>query len=183
MKKTICLLMVVLLCGVFAWAQNGVNIAEGPAMLTSIGQSPDMQLVSILLTRAGITYDAETLVTANQLTSRHNTLIVVIGGSSKGLGAAGISPEDELRRSDALIARARELGMQVIALHVGGEDRRGDLTDRFIRQAVPLADYVIVVAEGNRDGLFTSLTNQARIPIDSVDRLQAIGTPLAAAFR
>jgi hypothetical protein len=73
--------------------------------------------------------------------------------------------------------------MQIITVHIGGDARRGPLSDGFINFAVPAADYVIVVAEGNRDNLFTTLTNTARIPFRSVNRISDTGAPLAAAFR
>ena len=183
MKKITCLVLVVLFFSAALWAQSGVAIAEGPAVLTSVGQSADMEMVRVLMTRSRIAFRADPLVEANGLNSSDKTLVLVVGGSSKGLGAAGISVDDELRRAQALVRQAKSMNMKIIALHVGGEARRGALSDGFIRFAVPEADYVIVVTEGDKDGLFTNLANQARIPINRVDRISAAGTPLAAAFR
>jgi len=184
MKKIALSILLVLFLSSALWAQaGGVAFADGPAVLTSVGQSADMEMVRVLMTRARLQFRADSLVMANGLTSADKTLVLVVGGSSKGLGAAGISVDDELRRAQALVAQAKNMGMKIIAVHVGGEARRGDLSDGFVRFAVPQADYVIVVAEGDRDGLFTQLANQARIPINRVDRISAVGTPLAAAFR
>ena len=184
MKKIACLILVVLFFGVTLWAQSGaVAFADGPAVLTSVGQSADMEMVRVLMTRARLQFRSDTLVMANGLTSADKTLVLVVGGSSKGLGAAGISVEDEMRRAQALVKQAKDMNMKIIAVHVGGEARRGSLSDGFIRFAVPEADFVIVVSEGDKDGLFTTLANQARVPINKVDRISAVGTPLAAAFR
>jgi len=184
MKKICCLLSVLLFLSGTLWAQQGaVGFADSPAVLTSVGQSADMEMIRVLLTRARVQFRADALVQANGLTAADKTLILVVGGSSKGLGAAGISAEDELRRSQALVSQARTLGMKIITVHVGGEARRGSLSDGFIRFAVPAADFVIAVSEGDKDGLFTSLTNEARIPYNKVDRISAAGTPLAQAFR
>jgi len=184
MKKLACLFFVVLFFGMSAWAQQGrTAFADGPAVLTSVGQSADIEMIRVLMTRAGLPFRANALIYADGLTTADRTLVLVIGGSSKGLGAAGISAEDELRRSQALVAQARNMGMNIIALHIGGDARRGPLSDGFIRFAVPAADYVIVVSAGNADGLFTTLTNQAGIPFSSVDRIAATGAPLVAAFR
>ena len=183
MKKVIFIIMIILVCSTAIFAQANVGFANGPAILTSIGQSADYEMIRVLLTRSGIQFDLNVVIRANELSSAYNTLILVIGGSSKGLGDAGISADEELVRTQALIARARELNMSIIAVHIGGEARRGALSDVFISYAVPLTDFVIVVAEGNNDGLFTNLANQARIPFNSVNRISEVSSPLAAAFR
>ena len=184
MKKIGVLVVAILFLSTALFAQQGgVAFADGPAVLTSVGQSADIEMIRVLMTRARMDFRTDALVYASGLTSADKTLILVVGGSSKGLGAAGISADDELRRAQALVSRARELNMHIIAMHIGGDARRGPLSDRFINFAVPASDYVIVVTEGNRDGLFTTLTNAARIPFQSVDRIAAAGAPLAAAFR
>ena len=184
MKNFICVFLVILFCNTAVWAQQpGVAFADKPAVLTSVGQSADLEMVRVLLTRNGINFRADPLLPANGLTADDKTLILVIGGSSKGLGAAGISSEEELRRVQALVNQAKSNNMKIIAIHVGGEGRRGTLSDGFVRFAVPVSDFVIVVSEGDKDGLFTTLANQARIPITKVERISGVGAPLTAAFR
>lgn len=157
-------------------------IAEKPALLTSIGQSADVEMVKVLFGRAKIPYALDGAIKPSALAAaKAKTLVLAIGGSSKGLGAAGISAEAELERTRALIAEARKLGMKVIGVHVGGEARRGELSDKFIAASVPLCDYVIVVAEGNQDKLFDKLCG-TKIPLDKVGKIAEAGAPLAAAF-
>jgi hypothetical protein len=159
-------------------------IAAKPAFLTSVGQSADVEMVKVLLDRAGVPYKADAKVAAAALApSGAKSLVLAIGGSSKGLGAAGISPDAELARAKAVIAEAKKDGMKIIGLHVGGEARRGELSDKFVQAAVPMCDYVIVVAEGNKDGLFTKLCAASKIPMDTVDRITKAGEPLAKAFK
>ena len=184
MKKVAFLFFVTLLFSAPLWAQQGETaFADSPAVLTSVGQSADMEMVRVLLTRAQVQFRADALVQGSGLTAADKTLVLVVGGSSKGLGAAGISADDELRRSQALVRQARDMGMKIIALHVGGESRRGSLSDEFIRFVVPVSDYVIVVSEGDKDNLFTNLANQAGISLNKVDRISAAGAPLAASFK
>jgi hypothetical protein len=159
-------------------------IASKPAFLTSAGQSADIEMVKVLLDRAKIEYKADALAKSGALKAAGaKTLLVAIGGSSKGLGAAGVSQDVELARVKDLVAEAKKLGLKVIGVHVGGEARRGELSDGFIEAIVPLCDYVIVVAEGNKDGLFTKLCGQAKITLDSVDKISKVGDPLLKAFR
>lgn len=177
--------MVLLLCAVAAGAQSfalKAPIAAKPALLTSVGQSADIEMVKVLLTRNKIEFTMDSLVKGSGLAAtKAKTLILSIGGSSKGLGAAGISAEAELERTKALITEAKKLGMKIIGIHVGGEARRGDLSDKFINAVVPFCDYVIVVAEGNQDKLFNKLCG-TKIPLDSVNKIAEAGAPLAAAF-
>ena len=185
MRRFILTILTILLCGAALSAQQaaGVAFADKPAVLTSVGQSADIEMVRVLLTRAKIPFRSDAQLQANGLGSDDKTLILVIGGSSKGLGAAGISTEDEMKRSQALVKKARDMGMKIIAVHVGGEARRGSLSDGFIKFAVPESDYVIVVSDGDKDGLFTNLTKEAKIPCDKVDKISSVGAPLAAAFK
>ena len=166
-----------------ALAQGASAFAEKPALVTAVGQSADFEMIKVLLTRSKIPFKADTLVKAESLDGSTRTLVLVVGGSSKGLGAAGISAEVEAARTEALLKRAKELKMSVISVHVGGAARRGAMSDGFINLCVPLSDYVIVVESGNQDGLFTTLAAKAGIGLKEVDRISSVGAPLAAAFK
>ncbi len=182
--KSFLVLVFALLLAMPALAQ-GFNLkapfADQPALLTSVGQSADTEMVKVLLNRAKISFTIDGVAKAGGIPASAKTLVLAIGGSSKGLGAAGIAAEDELARVKALVADARKKGLKVIGVHVGGEARRGELSDKFIQLAVPLCDYVVIVAEGNKDGIFTKLCG-SKIPLDSVDKIALAGAPLAAAF-
>jgi hypothetical protein len=155
--------------------------ATQPVLLTSVGQSADVEMVKVLLNRSKIAFTINAQAKAGEIPGDAKTLILAIGGSSKGLGAAGIAAEAEMERVKVLVADARKKGMKIIGVHVGGEARRGELSDKFIQLAVPLCDYVVIVAEGNKDGLFTKLCG-TKIPLDAVDKIALAGAPLAAAF-
>ncbi|HRY71907.1 MAG TPA: DUF6305 family protein [Spirochaetia bacterium] len=185
MKRALSLNAFVLLAAVAAGAQSWslkAPIAQKPAFLTSIGQSADIEMVKVLLDRNGIPFKADEGVAAKALAATGaKTLVLAIGGSSKGLGAAGISAEAELERTKALLAEAKRLGMKIIGVHVGGEARRGELSDKFIVAALPSCDYVVIVADGDKDGLFAKLCG-SKIPLDKVDKISKAGVPIAAAF-
>ncbi len=158
-------------------------IAQKPVLLTSVGQSADIEMVKVLLEKIAVPYKAEAQAKAGDLAaSGAKTLVLVLGGSTKGLGAAGISADAELDRAKAIIAEARKLGMTIIGLHVGGEARRGELSDKFIQAATPSCNYVVVVTEGNKDGLFDRLCG-VRIPLDKVDKISKAVEPLQKAFK
>jgi hypothetical protein len=168
------------------WGQTSglkAPIAEKPVLLTTVGQSADFEMVKVLLERIAVPYKADAQAKKGALaTSGARTLVLVLGGSTKGLGAAGISPEGEIDRAAALIGEARALGLTIIGLHVGGEARRGQLSDKFIQAAVPACHYVVAVADGDKDGFIGKLCG-TRIPFDKVDRISSAVEPLKKAFK
>lgn len=183
MRRVVVFILLSALALAGAWAQPTTAFADKPALLTSIGQSADLEMVKVLLTRARVPFATDPLVLAAALPGNARTLVLVVGGSSKGLGAAGISADVEMERARALIKRARELDMKIITVHVGGEARRGTLSDVFIELSVPAADYALVVSDADKDGLFTRLAAGAKIALTKVDKITAVGAPLAAAFK
>ena len=155
---------------------------EKPVTLTSIGQSADVQMVKALLKKAGVEAKFDALVTDAGLKDE-KTLILAIGGSSKGLGAAGIKAEDELIRAEKLIKAAKAKNIKIIGMHIGGEARRGELSDKFVKVAAPYCDYLIVVNEGNKDGLFTKTAAEKKIPMDTVPKITNTVEPLKKLFQ
>jgi len=156
--------------------------AEAPILVTSGGQSADYQMVGTLMGKIGMDYKISNLATSADLGDA-KTLIVVVGGSSKGLGAAGIDADGELARLEELIDGAKAAGLSVIAMHTGGEARRGDLSDKFIAPIFEKADYAIVVSSGDEDGLMSGICSGAGIPMDSIDSISKVATVLPAAFK
>lgn len=156
-------------------------IAESPALLTSAGQSADLQIVKVLLDRLRVPTILKNLARPDDLREA-KTLVMVIGGSTKGLGAAGIDADGEMARVQSLLARAGETATKVLSLHVGGAARRGDLSDRFINAVVPRTGHLIVISEGNSDGLFTRLSTQHRVTLESLERLADIEPVLRRIF-
>ena len=143
---------------------------ETPAILTSIGQSADVDIVSTLCERAGVTVETNASITADDLTADTKTLLLAVGGSSKGLGAAGIDEEQELDRTDALLSKAEELGITVVAMHTGGSARRGTLSDAFIQPAFAAADIAVVVSEGDGDGFMAGILAENSTPSAFVEQ-------------
>lgn len=154
---------------------------DKPILLTSIGQSADVQMVKALLKKGQIDATFNKSVTAEEI-KEEKTLILAIGGSSKGLGAAGIKAEDELARTEKLIKEAKAKGIKIIGMHIGGSARRGELSDKFMYASVPNVDYLIVVEDGNKDGAFTKISKEKNIPMDTVVKITEALEPLKNAF-
>lgn len=157
-------------------------IAEYPALVTSGGQSADYQMIATVMEKQGMEFTTNNLATSADLGDA-KTLIVVVGGSSKGLGAAGIDADGELERLDEVMTAAKDAGLSIIAMHTGGEARRGDLSDKFITPVFNMADYAIVVSSGDSDGMMNDLCAGNGIPMDKIDSISDVVTVLPAAFK
>jgi hypothetical protein len=157
--------------------------AEGPVLLTSCGQSPGPAIIKVVLQRLGLPFDLEPLATASLLKKKkeagqpYGSVIIVMGASLKGMGAAGISIDDEIKRISRLIEEARQQGIKVIGAHVEGLKRRaqgaaaGDTTDEQSIDAVaPASDILLVNKEGNSDGRFTAIARSKKIPLIEVEK-------------
>jgi hypothetical protein len=161
---------------------------ETPAFIASVGQSAGAQQARVLAMRAGLEFTFEARP-APEMLEGHKTLIVVLGASTKGLGAAGVDVDAEIAWATALFQKARELGMSIVAMHIEGGTRRGPSSDRINTTFAPMADYLIVKgsapdqawteaeeANGNADGLFTRISEEHGIPITYIDKtLEAVG--------
>ena len=157
-------------------------IAEFPALVTSGGQSADYQMIATVMGKVGMDYTVSNLCTSADL-GNAKTLVVVVGGSSKGLGAAGIDADGELARLTELIDGAKAAGLTIIAMHTGGEARRGELSDKFITPIFEKADYAIVVTAGDEDGLMSGICASKGIPMDAIGSISEVATTLPAAFK
>lgn len=145
------------------------GMCEGSVILTSIGQSADADVVSTLCQRAGIEVYANNTIAADSVTDQYKTIIMAVGGSSKGLGAAGIDADQELARAEALINRCHELGIKIVAMHTGGSARRGTLSDSFINPVFDAADAAIVIKEGDSDNLMAGILSANGTPSAYLD--------------
>jgi len=158
--------------------------AETPALITSCGQSPGPTTIKVFMYKLKLAYDIDPLATAATLQAKaqagtpYKSVIIVMGASLKGMGAAGISIDDELARTAALIAEARKQGIKIIGAHVEGLKRRsqgaaaGDTTDEQSIDAVaPNSDLLLVYKAGNSDGRFTAISQGKRIPLIEFEKM------------
>lgn len=176
MKKILCLLMLLSVVFVITSAACAAEVA-----ITSVGQSSDGMMVKVLMKKIKIEPDYDVMMKPEALTNQ-KVLIAVVGGSSKGLGAAGINKDDEKARGQAVIEAAKKKNMKVIIMHVGGEGRRGDLSDMFITAVTKFGDRVIVVKSGNADKIFDK-NKASGAKLVEADNIQAAAAPLEDAFK
>lgn len=170
-------------------ALTGATTAAGqpsfsrPGILSSIGQSSDIAVVKVLLnTKLKLGLEVKPLAQEADLADQ-KLLVVVIGASTKGLGAAGLDIAKEVERVRTLLSAARARGIGIIALHTGGQSRRGKTTDDLIRLVVGAADYVVVLSGGNKDKIFQAAAAPRGTPVVEVESLAAVGDAVKAVCR
>ena len=169
------------LCALLLFVFAGAACASDVA-LTSVGQSPDAMMVRVVLRNVlKIDPNFNALMNTEDLTGE-KILIAVVGGSSKGLGAAGINAEDEAARARKLLQGAKDAGKKILVMHVGGAGRRGTLSDLFITEASPYADGFIVVSGGDDDGIFSNVAKEINAEIKTAPNVKGTGAPLKEFF-
>jgi hypothetical protein len=72
--------------------------------------------------------------------------------------------------------------MTIIAMHVGGADRRGTLSDSFIKPAFAAADIAIIVESGDTDNLMHDILAGNNTPTSYVAKSSAARDVLKSLF-
>lgn len=180
MKRVPRLLILLFVSSLFSFTGNTATAqtAGEPVLLTSCGQSPGPVRLKIFLQKNNIVFDYNLQAKADDLIAKkkegkpYKSIIIVTGASLKGMGAAGVSMDDEITRTKALIAEAKKQGIKVIGSHIEGMARRsqgastGDNTDEMSIDAVcNVSDFLIVKKEGDSDGRFTTISKAKNIPL------------------
>jgi hypothetical protein len=175
--------------------------AQYPVVTTSAGQSTDVETLNIIAEEAGIGYDycdvptveilgdgvgmggRESADTGFHVTIQtdlekypngtpYKTIMFAIGASLKGMGASGLTIEDEEKRLKEVIDHCKANKIVIVAVHIGGVSKRGAPggdNERMIDAVAPFADYLIVAKDSNKDGRFTTIAKDKNIPLTEVE--------------
>ena len=171
-----------------------------PVLTTSAGQSTDVTTLNIVLDEAAIAYDYCDVPTPEMVAdgvglggresgpgfhievttdlakfsagTPYKAVIFAIGASLKGMGASGLTLDDEVARLRKVIELCKQKKIFVMAVHIGVESKRGaggSDNERMIDAVAPLADYIVVTKDSNRDGRFTKLAQAKKIPLTEIE--------------
>lgn len=187
MRRVICgILCIVMMLGLATTAFAAINGDEvktynTPFLITNAGQGPGGKMARLLVSQTGtLTLDTDYFYDSEPGAEGHGTLddmdysclVVVIGSTDKGLGASGITIEDELARLEKMVAHAKEIDLPIVAVLLE-KDKRSDIptnaNERCIDAICPNAEWMIVVADGNTDGRFDALKEEYGIPLTVID--------------
>lgn len=143
------------------------SLYEAPIFVTSFGQSTDAAMLDTVMGRVGVEYKYSTNATADDIEG-YKTVIIAVGASTKGLGAAGISEADETARAKAIMDKLQAEDVEVICCHIGGSGRRGTLSDVFADMVMAQCSYIVLKEDANFDGKFTDYAAAHNIPISLI---------------
>ncbi len=180
-------------------AQN-VPRAQLPVLTTSAGQSQDVTTLNIVMEEAGIKYDYCDVPTPEMLAAGvglggkqaapgfhiesttdtakfpkgtpYKTVIFAIGASLKGMGASGLTLDAEEARLKKVIDYCQKNKIFMIAVHVGGESKRGPAgsdNERMIDAVAPYVNDLVVTNDSNKDGRFTKISKEKNIPLTQIE--------------
>ena len=171
-----------------------------PVLTTSAGQSTDVTTLNIVLDEAGIPYDYCDVPTPEMVAdgvglggresgpgfhvesttdqakypagTPYKAVIFAIGASLKGMGASGLTLDSEEARLKKVIDLCKQKKIFVMAVHIGGESKRGPAgsdNERMIDAVAPFADYIVVTKDSNKDGRFTKIAAAKKIPLTEIE--------------
>ncbi|MDZ7332448.1 MAG: DUF6305 family protein [candidate division KSB1 bacterium] len=174
--------------------------AKLPVLTTSAGQSADINTLNVIMNQAKVKYDYCDVPTVDMLQAGvglgdrqskqgfhveiktdlekfkkgtpYKTIIFAIGASLKGMGASGLTVDSEVKRLKELIDYCKKNKIFIIAVHSGGESKRGapgSDNEKMIDAVAPFADYLIVVKDSNKDGRFSKIAQEKGIPFTEVN--------------
>ena len=171
-----------------------------PILTTSAGQSTDVVTLNIVLDEAGIAYDYCDVPTAEMVAdgvglggresgpgfhvesttdqakypagTPYKAVIFAIGASLKGMGASGLTLDSEEARIKKVIEFCKSKKIFIMAVHIGGESKRGPAgsdNERMIDAVAPFADFILITKDSNKDGRFSKIAEKSKAPLVQVD--------------
>jgi Domain of unknown function (DUF6305) len=194
MKRSswVLLVLVVVLLGAVQTegAVSGATPVKGqvPLLITNAGQGPGAKMVRLLLQRTGVVTDFDYNAEPREADLRkrpYKTLMVVLGSTAKGLGASGITIDQEIERLIAMMTEAKKLKLQVVVVLLEGKARRGKpggADERCIDVIAPLAQYLVVKKDGNEDGRFDLIAKKSGAPLTIIDDAMDFGDVVKAMY-
>lgn len=157
-------------------------IAKEYALITSAGQSTESYILNDISNKLMIHSYFMPQAKASDLEGI-KSLVFVTGYSSLGEKLSGISYEDEKSRVEALLKKAGENNLTVIAIYIGGKENRNIKSNELLSIIVPKSNYFIGTKDADYDGFLSNLAKKSAIPLTLVNGVNNISEPFASAYR
>lgn len=184
MKKFLALIVAVLLVSMlpsFVLAEVSGDEPlkfETPFMITNAGQGPGGKMGRLLIKQANTLeidkdfYYVDVPYAKDVTELPYKAIVIVIGSTDKGLGATGITIDEEIDRVNEVMKAAKENNIPVIAVLLE-KDKRSDIptnaNERCIDAVCPLSSMMVVIKDGNADGRFDKIKEEHNIPLVLID--------------
>jgi hypothetical protein len=143
------------------------SLYKQPVFVTSFGQSTDAAMLDTVMKRIGVDYVYNATATADALKG-YKTVVIAVGASTKGLGAAGISESEETARAREIMDYIKANDVEVICCHIGGSARRGTLSDLYADMVMDESSLIVLKEDANFDYKFTKYAEEHNVPISLI---------------
>ena len=168
-------------------AITGVNPPpkfEFPMLLSNAGQGPDGKGTRTIInfnptSKAAVVYEKDYFYNAEPQPADlagYKTIVFAISSSAKGLGASGITIDQEIARLNKVVAEAKKLKIKIVAVILNGKDNRGlpgSANEQSIDAIAPFADYMIIKKDGDTDQRFKKIADKNKVPLTYFDNTMA----------
>lgn len=200
-KKGLVIAILLMLCVVpqlFAVVSGDpLKTYDTPFLLTSGGQGAGSKMLRLLINQtkklsygedADFFLEDETPERYGYIDSgKYKALFIVISVTEKGLGASGITIEDEINFLKEVIKKAQAQKMPIVAVSIEADARAPKIptngNERIIDLVCPVSDWMIVLKANNADNRFTKFKEQYGIPLTIVDSAMDLIGQLPAIFK
>lgn len=157
-----------------------IKTYDCPYLLTSGGQGPGSKMFRLLINQTKKFTLGKDFALEDEPEPRlveidkgiYKVLVIVIGTTDKGLGASGVTIEDEINNLKKVIALAKSKNLPIIAVSIEADKRSKIATngnERIIDLVCPVSEWMIALSANNLDSRFTKLSQQYGIPLTLVD--------------
>jgi hypothetical protein len=183
MKKIIVFLLIAFFAALgFSNDEEGLTFEE-PVLITSGGQSPGALQMMVLAKTGGLDYEFEKDIQATaEDIEKFYTVIIVVGASGKGLGAAGIDVDTEIERLVKLAQTSKELGKKIILAQIEGATRRGASSDKITDSLIEFTDFLLIKEDANEDEKFSTISEENEISIKFFEKTSDVRDILKELF-
>lgn len=191
MVLVLCALLMLTLTACAEISGDPLMNIKTPIMITNAGQGPGGKMGRLLISRAGTLtedqdyYYVDVPYAADVDAHEYGAIVIVIGSTDKGLGATGITIDEEIKRVNEVVARANEKGVPVIAVMLE-KDKRSEIStnanERCIDAVCPESSWMVVIKDVNTDGRYDEIKAKHNIPLTLLDNSMDFITLAQQAF-
>lgn len=118
--------------------------------------------------------------------TKYQTVIFIMGCSTKGMGASGLNIDTELKRVESNIKSCETNNIKMIGMQIEGVSARGKAgsdNEKVIDLVTPRMDQLIIYTTAySYDNKFETLASKNKIPIEVIKSVKDYSTVLKAIF-
>ncbi len=157
-------------------------IASEKVLITSAGQSIDTYIVKDVANDLLLHNTFIPNVDEDDLTEI-NSVVIVIGHSDTGELLHEVDHQGETERVKRVIEKAQSSSQPIIAVFIGGKERRSRKTDQLLDLVCSSSSFIIATESGDHDLFISTIADTNSIPLVKIQDIQSFRAPFSSLFR